>query len=150
MTIWKYTRYYNKVCGYVCHRMWLTCNPSIDRMKKKNHNIIREILRACSFKTLTYSFLHIVFLLVEINYSLFVSNYKIFKMIFFYKAQFIMFLTLIIFKLQIFIIKRKKRMHLQIIRRERNINDGIFFEKDYKCKTNLLLLIKLVTFFNFN
>ena len=37
-------------------------------------------------------------------------------------------------------------MHLQIIRRERNINDGFFLEKDYKCKTNLLLLINLVTF----
>ena len=86
-------------------------------------------MRACSFKTLTYSFLHIVFLLVEINYSLFVSNYKIFKMIFFYKAQFIMFFRLIIFKLKIFIIKRRKRMNLQIIRRERNINDGIFKKK---------------------
>ena len=41
-------------------------------------------------------------------------------------------------------------MYLQIIRRERNINDGIFLKKDYKCKINLLILIKLVTFFNFN
>ena len=39
-------------------------------------------------------------------------------------------------------------MYLQIIRRERNINDKDNFGKSYKFKANLLLLTKLIILFN--
>ena len=59
-----------------------------------------------------------------------------------------MFLALTIFRLEMSLIKRTKRMYCQTIRRERNINDKDSFGKIYKFKTNLLLSTKLTTFLN--
>jgi len=64
------------------------------------------------------------------------------------KTQSIIFLALIIFRLEISLIKKRERMYSQTIRREGSINDKDNYGKSYKFKTNLLLSTKLTIFLN--
>ena len=68
--------------------------------------------------------------------------------ILFYKTQTTMCLALVILRLKIPLIQRRERIYCQTIKRERNINYNDRFEKKYKFKINLLLLIKLITSLN--
>lgn len=63
-------------------------------------------------------------------------------------TQTIMCLALVILRLKIPLIQRREIIYCQPTRRERNINYSDSFEKNYKFKMNLLLLIKLITSLN--